>query len=128
MRIPSGRSSCLFVLESASHILRPRAKLRISFGTTCCDESVCALSKALIGIVLFDQIPVTLNRTSVRWLGGAGCDSNAEIFGSRLSMVLSYKFSIKVLVINITWLPPSSTRVILLSPMGPTIRTRAACR
>ena len=129
MRIATGKCSCKSVLRSANYNLRPRAKFPTFYATAGCGESVCTLSKSLIGIVLFDQIPVTLNRTSLSRLGGACCDSNAEKFSSRCSMVLSFRFSIKVSVINIDWLSPSSTqRVILLSPVGPLIRNRAVCR
>ena len=129
IRISTGRSSCKSVLVSANHILLPRAKFPTSCGTASCGESVCALSKALIWIVQLDQIPVMSNRTSRRWLGGAGRDSNAETLSSQCSMVLNFRSSIQVFVIKLDWLPPSSTqRVILLSPVGPVIRTRAVCR
>ena len=96
MRIATGKCSCKSVLRSANYNLRPRAKFPTSCGTASCGESVCVLSKALIGIVQFDQIPVTLNRTSLRRVGGSGCDSNVETFSSRFSMVLTFRSNIKV--------------------------------
>jgi len=110
MRISTGKSFCKSVLGSAKRNLRPRARFPTTCGTAGCGESVCALSKALIGIIQLDQIPVTLNRTSLRRLGGAGCDSNAETFSSRCLMVLSFRSSINLSVIKLDWLSLSSTQ------------------
>jgi hypothetical protein len=57
MRFSTGKSSSKSVLGSANRILRARDKFPTSCGTAGCGESVCALSKALIGIVQFDQTP-----------------------------------------------------------------------
>ena len=129
IRNATGRSSCKTVLGSANSILMPRDKFPTSCVTAGCGESVCALSKALIWIVQLEQIPAISNRTSRRWLGGAGRDSNAETLSSRCSVDLYFSSSIEVSVIKHDWLPPSSTqRVILLRTFGPVIRTRAFCR
>ena len=129
MNISKGKSSSESVLGSANCILRPCTKVLTSCGTAGCGESVRVLSKALIGIVQFDQAPVILNRTCLRWLDRADCDSNVETFSPRCSMVFSFRSSIKVSVIKLDWFPLSSTqRVSLLSPVGPVIHTRAVCK
>jgi len=129
MRILTGNSSREFILGSANCIIRPCARVLNSCRTAGCGESVCALSKALIGIVQFDQAPVILNRTSLRWLDRADCNSNAETFSSQCSMILSFRSSIKVSVTKLDLFLPSSTqRVSWLSPVGPVIHTCAVCR
>ena len=70
----SGKSSWKSFLGSAIRYLRPLARFPVSCGTACCGESLCTLSKALFGIVKFEQVPVTFNRGISRWLGGAGWD------------------------------------------------------